>query len=74
MAGIEFNKAATQEQAFFNEHQRKTMEFVERLWDLLAKPQPSVPTPVSTNDHLVDRQLDLLADSAQAIKKSIQTS
>ena len=29
----------------------------------LAAPQPSVPAPGSTNDHLVDRHLNLLGDS-----------
>ena len=60
VATIETKEAATREQEFFDEHQCKTMEVVDRLGDLLAKPQPSVPTTTSTNDRLVDRQLDLL--------------
>ena len=62
VAGVESDEAAIKEQEFFDEHQCKSMEFMDHLGDLLAKAQPSVPTPASTSDHLVDRQLDLLAD------------
>ena len=67
VTSTESEEAATQEQAFFDEHQCKTMEFVDRLGDLLAKPQPNVPTQFSANDHLVDRQLDLLSASVRSI-------
>ena len=46
VAAIETDEAMTREQAFFDEHQHKTMKFVDRLGDLLAKPQPSVPTTI----------------------------
>ena len=72
VAGVETDEAATKEQEFFDEHQRKTMEFVDRLGDLLAKPQPDVHPPASTTDRLVDRQLDLLADSVRTIKRAIE--
>ena len=58
VAGLETNKAAAQEQVVFDEHQKKTMEFIDRLGDLLAKPQLKIPSPLSTNNHLVDRNLD----------------
>ena len=55
VASIESDKAARQEQMFFDKHQRKSVEFVDRLVDLLAKPHPSVPTQISTNDWLMDK-------------------
>ena len=72
VAGVETDEAATREQEFFDEHQRKTMEFVDRLGELLAKPQPTVPTPGSTNNRQVDRQLDFLADSVRTIRRAIE--
>ena len=68
MACIDFNEATTQEQVFFDEHQRKTMEFMYRLEYLLAKSQPRVPAQVSANDRLVERQLDLLSGSMRSIR------
>ena len=58
----------------FDEHQKKTMEFIDYLGDLLAKPQPDVPSPMSTNNRLVDRQLESLEDSAQDIRRAVETS
>ena len=63
MASLETDEDVTREQVFFDEHQCKTMEFVDHLVDPLAKPHLSVPTPSSTNDRLVDIQLDLFGDS-----------
>ena len=40
----------------FDEHQMKTMEYIDRLGDL-AKPQLDIPSPLSTNNRLVDRHL-----------------
>ena len=39
---LETEEGATQEQAMLDEHQQKTMEFVDRLAGLLAKPQTSI--------------------------------
>ena len=68
LAGIESDEAATQEQAFFDKHQSKTMEFVDHLGELVAKLQPNAPPQVSVNDHLVDRQLDLLNGSMRSVR------
>ena len=54
MVSLKTNEAAKQEQVYFVEHQRKTMEFVDRLGDLLAVPQLSVPAQASTNDRFVN--------------------
>ena len=48
------------------------MEFVDRLGELLAKPQLSVPAPASTIDRLMDRQLDLLGDSVWTFKRAVE--
>ena len=45
---------------FFHEHQRKTLEFVDRLRDLLATPQPSVDAQVSMKGRLIDWKVDLI--------------
>ena len=73
MASLETDEAMRQEQRFFDQHQRKTMEFVDLLWDLLAAPQLSVPAQSFVNDRLVDRQLDLLGDSVRAIKRVVDS-
>ena len=72
VVAIQTEEATAREQEFFDEHQCKTMEFVDHLGYLLVKPQPSTPTPASTGNRLVDRQLDLHADSVQTIKKAIE--
>ena len=61
------------EQAVFDEHQRKTMKYIDNLRDLLVKPQPDIPSPLSTNNRLVDRHLDLLEDSARDIRRAVKT-
>ena len=38
VAGLEMDEAAAQEHVVVDEHQKKTMEFIDRLEDLLAKP------------------------------------
>ena len=72
VASVESDKVTLQEQVFFDEHQWKTMEFVNHLGDLQAKPQLSVPRPVLMNNRLVHRQLDLLGDTVQIIKKAVK--
>ena len=67
------DEEAAQEQVVFDEHQKTTMEFIDRLGDLLAKPQPGVTTPVSTNDRAVDRHLDYLGESVQIINRAVRT-
>ena len=64
VASLETDEEAAREQVVFNEHQGKAMEFIDRLSDLLAKPQPDVPSALSGNNRLVDRQLESLEDSA----------
>ena len=49
------------------------MEFVDRLGDLLAKLQLSVPTQILSNDQFMDRQLNLLSDSVRSIKGVLET-
>ena len=46
---LESDEDATIEQEVLNEYQRKTMEFIDRLGDILVKPQPVVSIPVSTS-------------------------
>ena len=60
VAGLETDKAAAREQVVFDEHQKKTMEFIDCLGDLLAKPQLDIPSPLFTNNRLVDRHLGSL--------------
>ena len=38
VAGLETDEAAAREQVVFDEHQKKTMEYIDRLGDLLANP------------------------------------
>ena len=57
----------------FDEHQKKTMEFTDRLEDLLAKPQLNIPSPLSPNNRLVDRHLGSLEDSARDIRRAVET-
>ena len=57
---LESDEDTTREQEVFNEHQRKTMGFIDRLGDLLAKPQPVASIPVSMSTRLIDRQLDVI--------------
>ena len=49
MASIETDEEAAREQVVFDKHQSKTMEFIDRLGDLLVKPQPDVPCTLSGN-------------------------
>ena len=49
------------------------MEFIDRLGDLLAKPQLDIPSLLSTNNLLVDRHLDSLEDSARDIRRAVET-
>ena len=72
VASIESDKATRQEQVFFDEHQRKSMDFVDRLGDLLAKPQPIVPAQILTNDRFADKQLDLLSGSVRSIREVLK--
>ena len=67
------DEEAAREVVVFDEHQRKTMEYIDCLGDLLAKPQLDIPSPLSTNNRLVDRHLDSLEDSARDIRRAIKT-
>ena len=46
VAGLESDEEVTQQQVVFNEHQRKALKFIDRLRELLEKPQPSDPIPL----------------------------
>ena len=70
---IESDEEAAREQTVFDEHQSKAMEFIDRLGDLLAKPQPDVPSILSGKNRLVDRQLESLEDSARSIRRVAET-
>ena len=72
VAGLESDEDATKEQSVFDEHQRKTMEFIDRLGDLLTRSQPSVSAPSSSQDRLIDRQLELIDASVKGIKRDIE--
>ena len=58
----------------FDEHQRKAMEFTDRLGDLLAKPQPDVPSTLSGNNPLVNRQLESLEGSVYSVGTIVHCS
>ena len=73
VASIVPDDDAAREQVVFDEHQRQSVKFVDRLGDLLAKPQPNVSVPASTNDRLVDKQLGLLGNSVQTIQRAFET-
>ena len=68
MASLETDEEAAREQVVFDEHQSKSMEFIDRLGDLLAKPQPDVPSTLSRNNRLVDRQMESLEDLTRNIR------
>ena len=55
MESLESNEDATREQEVLDKHQKKTMEFIDHLGELLARPQPGATIPVSTNTRLIDR-------------------
>ena len=65
VAGLESIEEAALEQVVFDKHQRKAMEFICHLEDLLVKPQPNAPTPGSTNNRSVDKNLDPLGNLVQ---------
>ena len=48
------------------------MEFIDRLGDLLAKPQLDIASPLFTNNRLVDRHLDSLKDSARDVRRALE--
>ena len=73
VASLETDEEAAREQVVFDEHQGKAMEFIDRLSDLLAKPQPDVPSALSMNNRLVDRQLESLEDSARNIQRVVES-
>ena len=73
VASLETDEDAAREQVVFDEHQSKAMEFIDRLGDLLAKPQPDVPSIMSGNNRLVDRQLESLEDSARNVRRVAET-
>ena len=50
------------------------MNFIVSLGDLLTKPQLKILSPLSTNNHLVDRDLDSLEDSAGNIIRAVEPS
>ena len=66
---LETDEDAKREQEYFDEHQRKTMEFIDRLGDLLSKPQPDDPTQAMMNGRLVDRKMDHIDGSVKTIKR-----
>ena len=69
---LESDKDATREQEVLDEHHKKTVEFIDRLGELLARPQPGATTPVSTSIRLIDRQLDVIADSTISIQRDLE--
>ena len=63
------DEEAAREQVVFDEHQGKTMEFRDRLGDLLGKPQQEFSTG---NNRLVDWQLESLEDSARNVWRIVE--
>ena len=51
-----------------NEHQNKTMDFIDRIGDFLQRQTPSTSAPSSKNDRLIDRHLDSLEGSVREIR------
>ena len=74
VAGLETNETAVREQLVLNEHQKKSVEFIDRLVYLLAQSQLDIPFPLSTNNLLVNRYLDLVEDSARGIRRAVEAS
>ena len=68
----ESDEAAAQEQEMSDEHQKKIMEFVDRLENILARSQLCVPTPASTKDRLIDRQLDVIEGSMKTAQRDLE--
>ena len=73
VAGLETDETAVREQLVLDEHQKKSVEFIDRLWDLLAQSQLDIPSPLSTNNLLVNGHLDLPEDSARGIRRAGET-
>ena len=69
---IESDEDATREQEVLDEHQKKTVEFIDDLGELLARPQTGATSPVSTSIRLIDRQLDIIADSTISIQGDLE--
>ena len=69
---LESDEDATHEQEVLDEHQKKTMEFIDRLGEILARPQIGATTLVSTNIRLIDKQLDVIADSTISIQRDLE--
>ena len=70
VVSLETDEEAAREQVVFDEHEGKVMEFIDRLGDLLRKPQPEVSTG---NNRSVDRQLESLEDLARNIRRVVET-
>ena len=55
-----------------DECQKKAVKFIDRLGDILAKPQPSDPSPAYEDSCLVDRHLDFLEHSVRTIRIAVE--
>ena len=72
VAGLESDEEVALQQVVFDKHQKKTMGFIDRLADLLVKPQVSVPSSAFTNNWSVDRHLGFFAKSVQTIRREVE--
>ena len=70
VSSVESEDDGKLEQEEFNDHQ-KTMDYIDRLGDLLAKPTASNTTPPPTNDRLVGRQLQSTEESVGEVRRAV---
>ena len=54
-----------------NEHQNKTVEFIDRIGALLHRVNPSASAPSSHNGRLIDRHLESLKGSVREIQRGV---
>ena len=69
---IETDEDETREQEVLDEHQKKIIEFVDRLENLIARPQPGASTPASTKGRLTDRQIDITEGSMKIVQRDLE--
>ena len=77
---LESDAEAIAEQAVLDQHQTKVMDLVDRIADLIEEPpsdrtetekDSSKPSPVTSKEMVVDRQMDILDGAITSVRRDI---